>query len=299
MSREDDVTAWLQGELCDAEAASFERALFTDPTLRMRVDEERRVLAALAELDDADWNDTRRGRPSAVWRRVAGIAAAMLVVVLVLGDVFTAPEASVTPPARSLVVVESDDADEVARLLRRPDVAALGAREVGLRAFGLIALMRSGRADIDDDVRAASDWLLLHQGGDGTIGITPGDSDHAVATVALLEASQRIDIAPDAIAAAVESLRDGARGLDGPGATPVQAAWTLQALLMARAAGQADCELAIERTHGLLRMRMPQRVGRVPDLAEARRLCLPQRSSGIGSEALLDASQRVLATLSL
>lgn len=292
--RSHEVTAWLQGELGDADAAAFEQALARSPALRRQVDAERRVLAGLAALDDAAWNDaraTRRHRPE--WR--AGLAAAAaLVLALVVLDALRVDAAPEAPVASG-----GDDAEVVARLLSRPDVDTLGGRELGLRALGVVALARAEVDGTPDALVASVDWLLAHQTDDGTLRRSPDASDHAVATVALLEASRHVDVPADALDRAVDVLRLRARRAPPPGTHTVDEAWLLQALLLARDLGHDRCDLAIDAVHRSLRAAVPDGLGEQPTLADARRLCVPRASTGPTDDDLLGASRRVLASIAL
>lgn len=279
--RSHDVTAWLQGELDTRDAAAFERALASDPGLQRQVDEERRLLAGLGALGDADWNDARpalRDRWRGVW---VSAAALLLVVVLVEAWAPRAPDAS---PA----------VEDLAQLMREHEVVSLAKREVGLRAVGLVALSRAGDGAAAGELSASVDWLLSHQREDGTIERADG-ADHAVATVALLEASRHVAVPPDAVERAVDALRRQARRAPPPGTPAAHEAWTLQALLLARDLGHASSDLAIDALHRSLRARIPD-LAAEPSLADARRLSLLPDSGG---GALLDASRRLLAAVSL
>ena len=294
-SHERDVTAWVQGELSVTDAAAFERELARSPALRARVHDEQRMLASLGAMDDADWNDARRTPTFAPWISVASWAAAALLAITLMID--TSPPNPPATPVVNATIVPPDTA-EVARLLRRSSTSALGAREVGLRSLGLIALARSGDVTDTQSVREAATWLLDHQGADGTIGLTPRAADHAVATVALLEAAEHVEISSESLDRAVDVLRREARSARRFGAHVVDDAWSLQALLLARAGGRTDCEMSIDALHRSLREQRPGAVGSMPQLAEVQRLCVPRRSRGAGSDELLDVSQRILATLS-
>ncbi|HTE05669.1 MAG TPA: hypothetical protein VK824_05685 [Planctomycetota bacterium] len=137
------------------------------------------------------------------------------------------------------------------------------ADEVGLHAFALLALASAGpspatQRENADAALLAARWLLEQQDEDGSIGAPVGAGfDHALGTVALLEAGALTGDAPVRAAAdrAVALIAER-QALDGgwqprvaglPGGSPAQTAWTLAALLRAQQLGTPDLERAIAR----------------------------------------------------
>jgi len=188
--------------------------------------------------------------------------------------------------ARPAPVSSRPDARWLAQLVgpdgrfESPDGAARRATPVGLHGLALLALTRSDedRPDGPTDPAAiarAAEWLLAQQAPDG--GLADADQDHALGTVALVEAWQRTH-APDvrvaaehAVACLLEREAWGGAHIDA-----AAAAWALEALAAAQDAGLArDARAAIDRT----RARLVAELGGAVDPATLRAAALSPQAT--------------------
>jgi hypothetical protein len=173
------------------------------------------------------------------------------------------------------------------------------ATPVGLQGLALLALARADVADADMDRAAlarAADWLLAQQAPDG--GLADADPDHALGTLALVEAwrctqEPRVRAGAErALSALLEREAWGGR-VDG-----AAAAWSLQALLAAQDAGLAgDAASAVNRTRARLAAALGDSLGRGPlDAALSPQAAPRQASLGplyVASVALLASAAPV------
>lgn len=154
------------------------------------------------------------------------------------------------------------------------------AAESGMQGLALLALARAADSDAAA-IDRAGEWLLGQQRPDGAL--ADATQDHAVATLALVEAWRRTGAPPlragaeSAVACLVE------RQADAPRAGCAAAAWSLQALLAAQDAGLcSDQRAALSRARTRLQAELGGPLGR-DALAEA---ALSQqaapRCSGLG-----------------
>ena len=268
-----DAVAWLQGELTPEQTADFVGHLDDCATCRRVARESREVLTIMESLELR-----RRAGPATLRQHLIQVAlrprniaaALMLAAVFVVvaeqaglgrgatDDAAAPPRGERATPMAVAPGAASGAAD--AALVRAstspretsPSLGAgaatwaesLGASpadECLTRALGLLAL-----ASAADEpaavarVRAEAAWLVEHQDADGGLGrpLVGGHFDHAVATLALLEASR---VAPDvairqaarrAASHLADRTRAGDRGRDGG-----RAAWMAAALQRAEQLG--------------------------------------------------------------
>ncbi len=134
-----------------------------------------------------------------------------------------------------------------------PDAGVAPSSRVGLHGLALLALARGAPQRTDEEraafARAAS-WLLERQAVDGAL--SPADEDHALATLALVEAFRLTcdeDLREGAELALSNLLQRQAWGGTGGVAA---AAWSLEALCSAREAGLSCARAAETRARARL-----------------------------------------------
>jgi hypothetical protein len=215
-------------------------------------------------------------------RTVLALGAALAVPALFFAARLALPS-TITPPQRT-------DASWLAQRVgpdgRFEPASWSGPRaaESGMHGLALLALAREPGSDAAAVARAG-DWLLAHQRPDGSL--ADADQDHAVATLALLQVSQRLQDpklragAEAAVSCLVERLADAPRVAE-PGAK-AEAAWSLEALLAAQDAGLcADRRAALDRARSRLQAQLG---GPMPRAALAQATLSPAaapRRKGLG-----------------
>lgn len=164
-----------------------------------------------------------------------------------------------------------------------PDEGVAPSSRVGLQGLALVALARGALEPAEperDAIARAAAWLIRRQAPDGAL--SSADEDHALATLALVEAFGVTDEA---------ALRDGAeralanllqRQAWGGAGGVAAAAWSLEALFAAREAGLSGARLAEARA----RERLVAAVGAPLDREALRRAALAPdvapRQAGLG-----------------
>lgn len=242
------AVAWLQGELEAGERTMFEDHLRGCGDCTELVRDARKILASWVPHRAAP--NRRMGRP------LLAAAAALLLLAsgLVLGGFWGSPAALPASADDSQVSalgwiegrLSADGSFDPASW------PALGAgQQVGVHAFAVLALAR-GSAEAASPARSAhvsraAHWLLARQDVDGRLGQawSAGRFDHAVATLALLEAwhltgEEQLRRAADLAVGYALHTQAWAAGAGPAGEVGV---WTLAALLRARELGWQELPL--------------------------------------------------------
>ncbi len=175
---------------------------------------------------------------------------------------------------------------------RFADGSELPVSEVGLHGLALLALARGDEAGASRDALVrAGDWLLDQQAGDGAL--ASADADHALATLALVEAWQATH--ESHLRAGAEKAHENLlqREAWGGRGGELAAAWSLEALLTAREAGLDGAAAAEDRA----RERLLAELGGPVDRSRLRQAAISPRAvprqAGLGE--LYVASVSLLA----